>query len=187
MVANAVDRRRDDRTSALTAEEGKVVADRIRGVLMNLAELRFMLATAVERWGRRGGSSHPERNRRLAAISPRRCTLMPSRRAGVEIVFRECEEFCLSGSRLVRMAHRVDAQLLILCSRMHAKDAYETPKACGVSRWGNTVVVVKMRKTTVCPCTGLAGVANRVVQVRICLLYDHISPPRPRHPPAVLP
>ena len=114
--------------------------------------------------------------------------LMPNRRAGVEIVFKECENFCLSGSRLARITHSVGAQLLILCSTMHTKVAYETPKACGVSRWGNRVVVVKMRKTTVCPCTGLAGVANRVVQVGTCLLYDHImSSPRPRHPPAVLP
>ena len=42
VVANVVDSRRGDRTSALMVEEKeKVAADRIREVLMNLAELRF--------------------------------------------------------------------------------------------------------------------------------------------------
>lgn len=74
--------------------------------------------------------------------------LMPNHRAGLKIVFRKCENFCLGGSWLACIVHCVHARLLILCSRMHSKYAYETPKACGVSRWGNGVVVVKMSKIT---------------------------------------
>ena len=84
VVANAVDSRGGDRTLALTAEEEKVVADRIRGVLTNLAELRFMLATAVERWERREGRSRPARNCRLAATSPRRCMNLAFHHAGFD-------------------------------------------------------------------------------------------------------